>query len=446
MAEFYVNIDNSYTGTGHAGTENDPYSLSDFQVSLAINNNTYYIKGTRSGENNSILAQGFDNILKGWDVQTNGPWRYEDTGSLNIGGGGEVHNAIMKAGVILGFTCDIYNCLIICPDIQQSGSDTFTVKGCSFYGSFQDGSIFSPVIFTDCIIEDHFFDPKAGQAALVFNNCVFGDTQIAGYTYNNCQFSWSVVSAPVWDSDKLNFRDSVLTEGVLSPPQPGAGSPDYLGYETGLWGESRTGIGASYFEVISYTVSYNSNEATGGTVPSDQTKIEGIDLTLATNSGNLVRTGYAFAGWNTAADGSGTDYAEGATYTADVGVTLYAKWTTLSTYTVNFISSSKKGFILGEKSQTVFEGESTSSVEAKGERNYEFLNWSKDYDGTENPLILNNITRDMIIRANFKKIFSQSTILSGQRGANIVIDDGTAFSPAQFLTRGTIPYRYNFPL
>ena len=76
-----------------------------------------------------------------------------------------------------------------------------------------------------------------------------------------------------------------------------------------------------------YTVNYDANNATSGTAPSDQTKDHGVDLALSTNSGNLERTGDSFVGWNTAADGSGIDYAEGATYTDDADVTLYAKWT-----------------------------------------------------------------------------------------------------------------------
>lgn len=80
-------------------------------------------------------------------------------------------------------------------------------------------------------------------------------------------------------------------------------------------------------EPETYTVSYHANGADSGTVPDAQTKTEGVDLTLAGNTGNLARTGYSYAGWNTAADGSGTAYAEGATYTADASVTLYAKWT-----------------------------------------------------------------------------------------------------------------------
>ncbi len=77
-----------------------------------------------------------------------------------------------------------------------------------------------------------------------------------------------------------------------------------------------------------FTVSYHANGATSGTAPGNQTKTRDVDLTLATNSGNLSRTNYTFGGWNTAADGSGTNYATGATYTANAAVTLYAKWNT----------------------------------------------------------------------------------------------------------------------
>jgi len=76
----------------------------------------------------------------------------------------------------------------------------------------------------------------------------------------------------------------------------------------------------------SYTISYDGNGQTGGEAPSAQTKTLGLDLTLSTNSGTLVKTGYTFVGWNTAADGSGTNYAAGASYSAEGDVTLYARW------------------------------------------------------------------------------------------------------------------------
>ena len=79
-----------------------------------------------------------------------------------------------------------------------------------------------------------------------------------------------------------------------------------------------------------YTVTYNGNSNDGGSEPANQTKTHDISLTLATNSGSLTRSGYTFNGWNTAADGSGTSYATGASYTTNAGLTLYARWTAVS--------------------------------------------------------------------------------------------------------------------
>lgn len=81
--------------------------------------------------------------------------------------------------------------------------------------------------------------------------------------------------------------------------------------------------------VPSHAVTYNANGATSGAAPGSQFKGDGIDLTLA-GAGGLVRTGYTFSGWNTAADGSGTPYALGASYTADATLTLFAQWTAVA--------------------------------------------------------------------------------------------------------------------
>jgi len=78
--------------------------------------------------------------------------------------------------------------------------------------------------------------------------------------------------------------------------------------------------------VISYNVSYQGNGNTSGTVPADQTKLHDISLTLATNTGNLSKANFSFAGWNTAADGSGAVYPSGGTYTGNASLILYAQW------------------------------------------------------------------------------------------------------------------------
>jgi uncharacterized repeat protein (TIGR02543 family) len=85
-----------------------------------------------------------------------------------------------------------------------------------------------------------------------------------------------------------------------------------------------------------YTVTYDANGANNGTAPSDQVKTEGVNLTLATNSSSLEKSGFTFVCWNTAADGTATDYAEGASYSTDADLTLYAKWTALPTYNITY--------------------------------------------------------------------------------------------------------------
>ncbi len=90
--------------------------------------------------------------------------------------------------------------------------------------------------------------------------------------------------------------------------------------------------------IPTFSITYNANGADSGTAPANQVKTEGINLTLASNSGTLVRADYTFAGWNTAADGSGIDYAVGVTDSTEADLTLYAKWQAIPTVTITSIT------------------------------------------------------------------------------------------------------------
>ena len=83
-----------------------------------------------------------------------------------------------------------------------------------------------------------------------------------------------------------------------------------------------------------YTVTYDGNGNTTGTVPIDPSSPyeSGATVTVLGNTGDLTRindwgASYYFTGWNTKADGSGTDQAEGSTFIMGGSpVTLYAQW------------------------------------------------------------------------------------------------------------------------
>ncbi|MGI6361564.1 MAG: S-layer homology domain-containing protein [Bacillota bacterium] len=83
--------------------------------------------------------------------------------------------------------------------------------------------------------------------------------------------------------------------------------------------------GAESSEVLGYSVSYNDNVPDIVIdVPETQQKLPNVALTLSNEI--PVRSGYAFIGWNTKPNGEGTNYAPGATYTANQNLILYAQW------------------------------------------------------------------------------------------------------------------------
>ena len=74
------------------------------------------------------------------------------------------------------------------------------------------------------------------------------------------------------------------------------------------------------------TVTYNANGGIG-TPPSDATEYtNGATVTVLGNYGKLTKDGYAFTGWNTKDDGTGTPYEAGGTFTISANTTLYAQW------------------------------------------------------------------------------------------------------------------------
>lgn len=78
-----------------------------------------------------------------------------------------------------------------------------------------------------------------------------------------------------------------------------------------------------YWTANTWTVAYNGNGSTGGSTAS-QTKTYGVSLTISDNG--FTRTNYTFVEWNTKADGSGTSYDPGDSYTGNAALTLYAQW------------------------------------------------------------------------------------------------------------------------
>jgi uncharacterized repeat protein (TIGR02543 family) len=181
-----------------------------------------------------------------------------------------------------------------------------------------------------------------------------------------------------------------------------AGTLNRSGYNFGGWNTQADGKGTYYaagntftmgsvdlklyalWTTITYTVSYNGNGNSGGTVPTDSnTYVEGASVSVRLNSGNLVRTGYSFVGWNTSADGTGTDRAAGSNFSMGAAnIVLYAKWS--PTYTITYNGNGNSGgSVPVDSSRYLAEGKVTVKGKETLERtDHTFTGWNTKADGT----------------------------------------------------------------
>jgi len=181
----------------------------------------------------------------------------------------------------------------------------------------------------------------------------------------------------------------------------------YTAGSTFAVGSSNVILYAQWTANQTHTVTYNGNGDTGGSVPSDiNNYTTGAAITVLGNTGNLVKTGYTFVGWNTAADGTGTSYTVGGTFTMNSSnVTLYAQWMANQTYTLTYTAGAN-GSIIGTTPQTVPSGASGTPVTAVPNTGYYFVYWS---DGnTSVTRTDSNVINNVDVTASFAPIIISS--------------------------------------
>ena len=104
-----------------------------------------------------------------------------------------------------------------------------------------------------------------------------------------------------------------------------------MGRYTGAWLDSLYGVCRAY---AANTLSYNVNSGSGTAPPSVSRTV--VSPTVATSTAYTgTRTGFTFSGWNTAANGSGTNYPAGSNISVTSAITLYAQWNSTITYNGN---------------------------------------------------------------------------------------------------------------
>ena len=152
-------------------------------------------------------------------------------------------------------------------------------------------------------------------------------------------------------ADFTNGSAGVLGSGADSPNEfASGGGGGYYGGGSGSGGTSGNGApgggGSSYVDPAAvgttYSVKSDANQSDGAlTITYDDPETVTFDANGGSGSmaaqianestalpGNaFTRSGYAFSGWNTAADGTGTSYADRGQFPFAAPATLYAQWT-----------------------------------------------------------------------------------------------------------------------
>jgi len=127
-----------------------------------------------------------------------------------------------------------------------------------------------------------------------------------------------------------------------------------------------------------YTLSYNVNNGIG-TAPFALTRLYQNTTSVSGGSG-LTRENYIFSGWDTAADGSGTAYDEGGTFTFTADTTLFAQWLPVP-YSITYDLDGGSVSPANPVSYTVESGSITLHNPQRS--GFSFTGWSgTDIDGT----------------------------------------------------------------
>ena len=190
-----------------------------------------------------------------------------------------------------------------------------------------------------------------------------------------------------------------------------------------------------------YTLSYDYNAGPAiGSVPGTEKYAGGESVAVAKLND---RTGYKFAGWNTAADGSeSTTYSYGDNIVMDKDITLYAQWSA-NNYSVAFLNdgaNASRASISGDGTQTVpylGKAKNTCTVTTTSS-DYVLTGWSYDYtaaDGSrQNGFAQGNTGYDSVsVRGDvtFHAVIYKTTFISAAANYGKVSIAGTAAGAAE---------------
>lgn len=280
--DYYVNITEDSTGDpGHYADA--PMGWNDFTSffsSYLATEKTYKLWGDRSLTSDVYLYSGLNNssnTFESYKPEDYGPFKITSTSRLwfgnglstvNISGGSisayELQMWLEQSdtGTLSVSTSHLEASLIF---INLFGTGTAEFKGCTLISQSyitldaitgsRTASIENSLIDTPYIRKD-----ASGTLAVTITNCsmsaasetVFNgnsgtDNPVNSLSVTGSEFGWTPPVWPDYNASRFLFYYSKILENVGI-----SGTGTYTGYDTGLWGSPRTGIGAVAYERVLY--------------------------------------------------------------------------------------------------------------------------------------------------------------------------------------------------
>lgn len=198
-----------------------------------------------------------------------------------------------------------------CDDLTWVGSGTGNFQGCG-------GAVFGFDSSGDSVTSSEVNNPQNLSFSKKRSGSLSTRTMTLQITTNAAYTTWATVATIDFSS-----ASSCVSQTVDLSSYTGLrkirfidGSGD--GRQKGI-----SNISLTCEDATTYTLTYNGNDNTSGTVPS---AVTASSTTLAA-AGTMAKSDYSFSGWNTNISGTGTNYNAGTTsYAISSNHTLYARW------------------------------------------------------------------------------------------------------------------------
>ena len=333
-----------------------------------------------------------------------------------------------------------------------NGSGTAYTAGANFNMPGANATLYAQWV---AISSNVIYDANGGSAAPAGTSANFGQVVTvangvptrAGYTFTGWNTAANGSGTPYAAGDTFNMGASSVTlyaqwsssaytlsyDANGGSGAPGSQNVTYAatatlsaivpvrtGYDFLAWNTQANGLGTvlapsgtltmpaanttlyAQWALATYSVYYNANGGTGTIAPQAGRWATSVLLSYSVPT----RSGYTFAGWNTAADGTGTAYISGATFTIPAANTiLYAQWTA-NTYSLSYDANGGSGAPANLTGLSAGQTQ-TLSATAPTRAGYYFTGWNTGNAGTGQSYA---VSSQFVVPANNVVLYAQWTL------------------------------------